>query len=77
VNDAEIATVEASTILDLLDASAGYDLRDGPADNDPPGGGESDPCTCDNCETTHESEEPLKEVAIGDSTRRICRGGCD
>ncbi len=77
VNDAPIATVEASTILDLLDASSGYDLRDGPADNDAPGAGESDPRTCDNCGTTHETEEPLKELSIGDSTRRICRGGCD
>lgn len=78
VNDAPIATVEASTILDLLDASSGYDLRNGPADNSPPGdAGESDPRTCDNCGTTHDSEEPLKELSIGDSTRRICRGGCD
>jgi hypothetical protein len=80
VNDAPIATVDADVIMALLDASSGYDLRDGPADNQPPASeddDEDDPLTCDSCGTTHANENAMKELAIGDSTRRICRGGCD
>lgn len=84
VNDATIATVEPEFVLDLLDASPGYELRNGRADNDPPeehedvdDDGDGSGPTCDNCGAEHETEEALKELPVAGSTRRICRGGCD
>lgn len=89
VNDAPIATIEGDVILDLLDASPGYERRNGRADNDPPNREdvegvddveeteeESGP-VCDNCGAEHVDGETLKDLAVGGSTRRICRGGCD
>lgn len=81
VSDAPIATVDAQTILDLLDASEGYDLRErDPAAPDPEDthdiqDDESGP-HCDNCGEIHESEDEMKILELGDQRRRICRGGC-
>lgn len=76
VNDAPIATVDADVILGLLEASPGYELRNGPADHEPPepeGGPDADDALmCDSCGTTHPTAEALKEFG----TRKICRGGC-
>jgi len=88
LTDAPIATVEPDVILDLLDDTEGYSLRNGRADNDPPESAEAhtvegeteDGVACDNCGETFpesEAEDALKELPVGDSTRRICRGGCD
>jgi hypothetical protein len=80
VNDAPIATVDPDAITALLDASDGYELRNGPADNQPPVSDDEDAddgLTCDNCGASHANDEMLKELTVGDSTRRICRGGCD
>ncbi|GGJ17597.1 hypothetical protein GCM10008995_29240 [Halobellus salinus] len=86
VNDAPIATVDAETIVELLEVSDGYTLRerapeapdvDDEADVDEGDGGLP---TCDNCGASYTEEEApelLKELSVGGSTRRICRGGCD
>lgn len=81
VDDSPIASVDAQTIIDLLEASPGYDLRNGRADPDPPEADDDqedddDVVKCDSCGTPHDPED-LKEVDIAGSTRRICRGGCD
>lgn len=79
-NDAPIATVSAEWVLDLLARSDGYRLRESPTSPEPPGGDDDgddgDPLTCDACERQHDDETTLKVLAVGDSTRRICRGGC-
>jgi hypothetical protein len=87
VNDAPIADVDAATILELLEVSDGYETRDrDPAAPTPDDAAEVDledeggVVTCDNCGETYpedEAAELLKELSVGGSTRRICRGGCD
>ena len=83
VNDAPIATVDAETIIGLLDDSIDDEtvLRNGRADNDPPESDddqedETDAPRCDNCGEIRDPED-LKELSVAGSTRRICRGGCD
>ncbi len=84
VSDRPIATVEPEVIIDLLeeflsDEESDHELRDGPADADPPEGFESEsPPECDACGATEDAEGvELTELSAGDSTRYICRGGCD
>lgn len=84
VNDAPIADVDAATILELLEVSDGYETRDrDPAAPTPDDAlevddeAESGLPTCDNCGAVHDDGETLKELPVGGSTRRICRGGCD
>lgn len=86
LTDAPIATVDPEAILDLLDDSDGYETRDrapeAPDVEDAvevEDGDDSDGVECDSCGATYseeEAEEALKELPVGDSTRRICRGGC-
>jgi hypothetical protein len=85
LTDAPIATVEADVILDLLDDSTGYETRDrAPEAPNPEDAIEvedgDDVVECDSCGETfreEEAEEALKELPVGGSTRRICRGGCE
>lgn len=81
VHDAPIATVEPEFILDLLEQSEGYELRNGPADNQPPEDEEDeeqgpDGQTCDNCGAKREPQE-LKTMELAGVKRAVCRGGCD
>jgi hypothetical protein len=82
VSDREISTVEPEEVLDLIEESTGYDLRDRDADPEVPEH-EHDPeeieavPTCDSCGIEIEEEEQRKEIEIGGETRLICRGGCD
>jgi hypothetical protein len=84
LTDAPIATVDAEVILDLLGDSDGYETRDrapeAPRPDDAVDVEETDPVKCDSCGETYPDEDPdevLKELPVGDSTRRICRGGCE
>jgi hypothetical protein len=88
VSDHAIATVDPDDILDLIDDSDGYELRDRPVDPDPPEPDEDDleddedsePVdprpSCDSCGRKRD-EDALKEFSVAGETRRICRGGCD
>lgn len=84
VNDAPIASVDAETILELLDVSDGYETRErdpaAPVPEDAVEVENTGGVECDNCGATYsddEADELLKELSVGGSTRRICRGGCD
>lgn len=82
VSDAPIATVEPEQILQLLEDSEGFTLRDGKADADPPEPQEEDAAeqstapSCDYC-GAERSQEELKLLEVGGDTRAVCRGGCD
>lgn len=84
LEDRPIAEVDADTILDLVDDSEGYEIRDRRADPDPPESDDEndtiediDPRpTCDSC-GEHRDDDALKTLEVVGETRRICRGGCN
>ena len=90
VNDVPIASVEPEEIFALIDESSGYELRDRPADPDPPDlddvedeisieslkeHEDPDGVECDSC-GDRRSEDDLKTFEVAGETRQICRGGC-
>lgn len=92
LEDRPIATVESEDILELIDQSSGYELRDRGADPDLPQEDNEEPeqleddleddadravtVTCDSCGSALEEDE-RKTVELLGETRTICRGGCD
>lgn len=82
VEDAPIATVDADTLLELLEKSDGYNLRTGPAEVKTPEEIEEEDDLEDGegrCEACDEirDEEDLRTTMIGGEKRHFCRGGCD
>lgn len=82
VNDAPIATIEADTILEILEASDGYNLRTGPNEVTPVEEHEEQEdleegeARCNSCDAIVK-KEIAKTFAVAGETRYICRGGCD
>lgn len=84
VSDAPIATVEPEDILQLVEDSEGYEIRDRDADPDPPEPDDEDEelieldhrPTCDNCGEKRD-EDDLKEWSMKGETKLLCSGGCD